>query len=83
MTHCKHSTGATHHLENNPNHQAARRAGGNVLAVLEVEQGNLKLVAARARVGVDLAGLVPGHVLDLDLVVDGNLLVVGHFLRNE
>jgi hypothetical protein len=27
---------------------------------------------------VDLQGLVVGHVLDLDLVVDGDLLVVGH-----
>lgn len=68
---------STHHLVNDPDHQAAAGAHGDVVGlVLQVGQGNLEAVAAWARVVVGLQRLVVRHVLDLDLVVDRYLLVV-------
>lgn len=57
-------------------HEAAARTSGNVVALIpQIIDGDLEPVTTRARVVEDLESLVPGHVLDLDLVVDGNLLV--------
>lgn len=67
---------ATHRLENNLDHQRAARTHGDVLAVLQVEDGDLEAVAAGARVVVELQRGVEGHVFDFDLVVDG--VGVGH-----
>lgn len=70
----------THHLVNDPDHQTATGAHGDVVGlVLQVGQGDLEAVAAWARVVVGLQRLVVRHVLDLYLVVDGYLLIVRHF----
>lgn len=67
----------TYHLIDDPYHQAAAGAHGDVGGlVLQVGQRDLEAVAAGARVVVGLEGLVVRHVLDLDLVVDGDFLVV-------
>lgn len=67
----------THSLKDDPNHQTTARADGDVGGVTEISQRDFKPVAARARVVVDLHGLVKRHVLNLDLVVDRDGLVVG------
>lgn len=69
----------THHLVNDANHQAAAGANGNVVGAIEqLVERDLEAVAAGARVVVEPARGVVRHVLDLDLVVDGKLLVVAH-----
>ncbi|KAI7930228.1 hypothetical protein M0657_001697 [Pyricularia oryzae] len=67
-------------LVDDADHEAAAWADGDVgLAVLQVSQSDLEAIAAGARVVVDLERLVVRHVLDLDLVVDGDFFLVGHF----
>jgi len=64
-------------VKNNPDHQTAARTPRNILAVAHVAQRNLKAVAARARVVVDLQRLVVEAVFDFDFVVEVELFV-GH-----
>lgn len=69
----------TYQVKDDSDHKTAARANGDVLLLEQVFEGNLKLVATRARELVDSHGLVKGHVLDFDLIVDRNTLVVRHF----
>ena len=69
----------THHLVYHPNHQAAAGTHSDVLPVLKIHERNLKPVATGAWVVVYLQLLIPGHVLDFDLVVDGHMSVC-HFV---
>lgn len=71
-----------YHVKYNSDHEAAAGADGNVLLVAKVVQGDLELIAAWARVEVGLLGFVEGHVLDLDLIVDRDVLVVRHLCGN-
>jgi hypothetical protein len=59
-----------------PDHKTAAGAYSDVcFFILEVGKANLKSVATRARVMVDLQRLVKGHVLDFDLVVNCDVLL--------
>lgn len=70
---------STYQIEDDPDHQTATGADGDILLVAQVLEQDLELVAARARVVVHLLGCVEGHVLDLDLVINGNFSIIGHF----
>ena len=62
---------STHWIEDHTDNQAAARASRDVLVVRQLPARDLKAVAAWARVVEDALRGVPGHVLDLDLVVVG------------
>lgn len=68
----------SYRLEYDTNHEAAAGTHGDILAIAEIVDEYLKAVATRARIGVELSDRVKVHVLDLYLVVDGSLVVVGH-----
>ena len=68
----------TYKVKDDTDHETAAGADGNVLLIEQVVQSNLEFVATRTRIVVDLHGLIEGHVLDFDLVIDGNILVVRH-----
>lgn len=68
-----------HQVKNHTNHQAAAWTHRHVLLVAEVVERNLEAVAAGAGVKVRLEGGVERHVFDFDFVVDGEVVVVGHF----
>ena len=74
------SFGVSNKIKNDSNHQTAAGAHGNVLLVTQVVEGDLKAIAARTRIVVDLESFVEGHVFDLDLVVDRKP-VVSHRAR--
>lgn len=65
-------------VKDDPDHEAAAGTDSNVLLIAQIVEGDLELVATWARVRVELLGLVKSHVLDLDLIVDGDVLVVRH-----
>ena len=68
----------THLIKNHPNHQATARTHRDIFPIAEVIDRNLKPVAARTRVMVDLDGRIEGHIFNLDLIIDGEGFV-GHF----
>lgn len=73
------SKAITYEIIDDPDHQAAARAHGNVVGPVEkVLQCDLKAVATRARVVVEAAGRIVSHILNLDFVVDGEVFFVAH-----
>lgn len=62
-------------VKNDPDHQTAARTDSDVLAVAEVGDGNLEPIATRTRVVIYLQVGIEGHIFDLDLVVNGDVLV--------
>jgi hypothetical protein len=63
--------------KDNLDHQAAAWAHSNLLAIPEVRNTNLKAIATRTRIVVDLERLIEGHVFDLNLIID--VQIVRHF----
>ena len=74
-------SGPAYKIKDDSNHEAAAGTDSNVLLVEKIHQRNLEAISARARIGVGLLGIIPGHVLDLDVIVDGELFVVGHGMK--
>ena len=62
--------GAPYYLENDLDHQTAAGADCDFLAIAEVGERDLELVATWAWVGVEGGGLVIGHVFNLYLIVE-------------
>jgi hypothetical protein len=63
--------------KNDLDHQTTARTHSDFFAVAEVCQADLKAIATRARVMVDLQGWVESHVFDFDLIVDVELVCHG------
>lgn len=61
---------SAHCFEYNFDHQTAAGADCDFFAIAEVGEGDLKLVATWAWVGIEGCGFVVGHVFDLYLVVE-------------
>lgn len=66
---------ASYMVKNHPDHQTAARTDSDVLAIAEVGDGNLEPIATRTRVVIDLEVGIEGHIFDLDLVVNGDVIV--------
>ena len=73
---------ATYRVKHHSDHQAAAWTHCYLFTVPEVINRDFEAVATGARIMVDLEGLVVRHVLDLDLIIDGKLLVVRHGFKS-
>ena len=65
-------------IKDHSDHETAAGADSDILLVAKVVQSNLEAIATGTRVVVELESLIEGHVFDLNLIVDGQILVVGH-----